>query len=190
MGKRRNSEGENRRLFDEYHPRVVGFFKSRGFSEDEALDLAQDTFVRVFENLHKLRSRASLWSWVLRIAANVWKNEIRYRRAGVRNAAEVSLDGNEADREAIEESILADKDVPSQLDEALADEKLEAVKRCLEELGPKARRCLALFVGQERKYQEIADLMKLSLQTVKSHISQARRRLEECVARRLAGVAP
>jgi len=199
MGKQRNKQAqpktateaaEQREVFDAYHGRVYGFFKSRRFSDDEALELTQETFVRVFQNMGKLRSKTSLDSWILRIAANIWKNEIRYRHAGKRDAQEVSLEGAGAEADAIERAALEMKDVPSPLDEVLASERAIAVKRCLEALPPRMRRCLVLHVFQDRKYQEIADLLQLSIQSVKSHIHQARQHLEACVARRLAGGAP
>jgi RNA polymerase sigma-70 factor (ECF subfamily) len=177
-------------IFAEYHGRVYGFFKSRGFPSDDARELTQETLVRVFQNMGDLRSRASLESWILKIAANVWKNEIRYRQAAKRSAVQVSLDDPEADREAIEIEGLTTQRVPSALDRVLASERLAAVERCLDAMPPGMRRCLVLHVFQDRKYQEIADLLQLSIQSVKSHIHQARRHLCECVVHRLAGGGP
>jgi len=180
---------DGRGIFDAYHGRVYRFFKSRGFQEEEAEDLTQETFVRVFQNMDRLRSRASLDSWILRIAANQWKNEIRYRKTGKRDAEEVALDVLGVEDDAIERAAFDLRGVPSPLDETLLAERLGATRKCVEALSPGMRRCLELHVFQERKYQEIADLLKLSIQTVKSHIHQARQRVAACVARRLAGGA-
>jgi RNA polymerase sigma-70 factor, ECF subfamily len=181
---------DQRGIFKAFHGRVYGFFKSRGFGEEEALELTQETFVRVFQSMDDLRSPASLDSWILRIAANVWKNEIRFKRAGKRDAREVSLDSAETDGEAAEVAALETKDAPNPLEEALEAERLGALDKCLDALPPRMRRCLVLHVYQERKYQEIADLLEISIQAVKSHIHQAKQRLGECVARRLAGGTP
>jgi RNA polymerase sigma factor (sigma-70 family) len=135
----------------------------------------------------ELRSRSALDSWILKIAANVWKNEIRYRQAAKRRAVEVSLDDPEADDEAMELAALGTKSVPSALDRVLASERLAAVERCFDALPPGMRRCLVLHVFQDRKYQEIADLLQISIQSVKSHIHQARQNLLKCVVNRLAG---
>jgi RNA polymerase sigma-70 factor (ECF subfamily) len=181
---------QQREIFDAFHGRVLAFFKSRGFSEDEALELTQEVFVRVFQNMEKLRSKTALDHWILRIAANVWKNEIRYRKAGKRDAQEVSLDDPYSDGDAELARALETSPIPTPLDEALASEQLVAVRRCLDALPPRMRRCLVLHVFQGHKYQEIADLLHLSIQSVKSHIHQARQHLDECVARRLAGGGP
>ena len=199
MGTSRNTEEQlespseamdGRGVFDAYHGRVFRFFKSRNFHDDEARDLTQETFVRVFQNMDKLRSRTALDSWILRIAANLWKNEIRSRKTGKRYAQEVAFDGSGADGDAIERAALDMKDVPSPLDETLAAERLAATEKCVEALPPGMRRCLVLHVYQDRKYQEIADLLKLSVQSVKSHIHQARQHVASCLARKLAGGAP
>jgi RNA polymerase sigma factor (sigma-70 family) len=183
-------ELDRREIFDAYYGRVLGFFKSRGFAEEEARDLTQETFASVFQHMGNLRIAASRDAYILRTAANLWKNRLRYHRARKRDAREVSLDGAETDREAVERAALAARETPSPLDDALASERLGAVRKCLEGLPPRMRRCLVLHVFQERKYQEIADLLELSIESVKSHIHQARKRLGECVARRLAGGAP
>lgn len=198
-GKRQDSEdpGETaaekaarREIFDEYHGRVCSFFRSRGFSDDEALDLTQETMIRVFQNMGKLRSQASLAPWVLRVAANVWKNEIRHRKAVKRDAQEVSLDDTAANLDAMESAVFETRDVPSSLDQALVAERLRVTGKCIDGLAPRMRRFLVLHVFQERKYQEIADLLHISIQSVKSHIYQARQHLAECVDRHLAGGEP
>ena len=183
-------ELDQRGIFDAFHGRVHRFFRSRGFREEEALDLTQETFVRVFQSMDELRSRASLDSWILKIAANVWKNELRSRKAGKRDAREVSLDSPETEGEEAEIAALATEDAPNPLEEALEAERLGAMAKCLEALPPRMRQCLVLHVYQERKYQDIADLLKISIQAVKSHIHQAKQKLGECVARRLAGGTP
>ena len=181
---------DRRGIFEAFHGRVAGFFRSRGFGEDEALDLTQETFVRVFQSMGDLRSEASLAPWILRIAANVWKNEIRFRKAGKRDAREVSLDDAETEGEVAEVAALEGTESPDPLEEVLSAERLGAMAKCLEGLPPRMRRCLVLHVYQERRYQEIADLLEISIQAVKSHIHQAKQKLGECVARRLAGGEP
>ncbi|RPH56467.1 RNA polymerase sigma factor [bacterium] len=181
---------DHRGIFEAFHGRVHRFFKSRGFGEDEALDLTQETFVRVFQSMDELRSRASLDSWILKIAANVWKNEIRFKKAGKRDAREVSLDGGGTEGEGAEVADFAREDAPGPLEELLTAERQGALDKCLDALPPRMRRCLVLHVYQERKYQEIADLLEISIQSVKSHIHQAKEKLGECVARRLAGGTP
>jgi RNA polymerase sigma-70 factor (ECF subfamily) len=180
---------DGRGIFDAYHGRVFRFFKSRRFQDDEAADLTQETFLRVLQNMHHLRSQAALDSWILRIAANLWKNEIRYRKTAKRDAEEVAFEDPEVQGDAVERAALAMRDEPSPLDKTLLAERLAATGQCVDALPPGMRRCLVLYVYQNWKYQEIADILKLSIQSVKSHIHQARQRVTACVARKLAGGA-
>jgi RNA polymerase sigma-70 factor (ECF subfamily) len=62
-------------------------------------------------------------------------------------------------------------------DRALAAERRERLARAMAELPPRMRTCLALRVVQGRSYEEIAAAMGLSVETIKAHLHQARRRL-------------
>lgn len=179
-----------RPLFDRYHDRVRAFFRSRGFVEEETEDLTQETFLRVFQSVDKLRSPGSLDTWILRLAANIWKNEVRFRRAAKRGAIVLSLDRelNEGDDRS-KRVLLPRAGEPNGLEEALSAEQQGALRACVEELPRKMRRCLEMHFFQERPTEEIGTLLHISAQTVKSHIHQAKHHLRDCVARRLGGLS-
>jgi RNA polymerase sigma-70 factor (ECF subfamily) len=179
-----------RELFDQYHGLVRSFFRNRGFNDEETSDLTQEALLRVFKNMEKLRSPAACGAWVLRIASNIYKNEIRYRRAGKRSGLEIPLDakpeGQPApDRDAVVIQGGVSRRTP--LDDTLISERLRAVASCIVQLPPRMRQCLLFYAHQERKYQEIADLLHISIESVKAHIHQARHRIRECMARKLGG---
>ena len=54
----RNTDESFRVLFGRYHPRVLGFFRHKGVSEDDARELTQDVFVSVFRGVSHIRSAA------------------------------------------------------------------------------------------------------------------------------------
>ena len=174
----------------ENYGRVLGFFRSRGFPDDEARDLTQETFCRAIRRIHTLRVPAALGDWILRIAANVGKNEIRHRRASKRDATKVSLGAPDPGGEVAVLATLEAQDVPDPLDELLAAERLAAVLLCLDELQPRTRRCLMLFFFQNRTYQEIADLLQIPIGRVRSHIHRGRRSIKRCFERRLGQGGP
>jgi RNA polymerase sigma-70 factor, ECF subfamily len=144
--------------------------------------------MRVVQNMDRLRTDTAMDAWVLRVTANVWKNAVRYRRAGKRAGQELSLEAELDNRLEPHEaaSFGWGPGVLDPLAQALSSEHLGAVAGCLDLLPPRRRECLLLHVYQERKYQEIADLLRLSIQSVKSHIHQARHHLRDCVSRKLA----
>lgn len=173
-----------RDLSSRHYGSVLRFFQRQGFPEEEALELTQETFLRVSQSIGTLRSAAAEEVWLRRIVANIWKNEIRRRRTLKRDVHVVSLEaeresGNEAVESALPPGSRRDPDPEEQV---LGTEHLAAVRRCLAALPPRMRRCLVLYSLRERKYREIAELLHLSIDTVKSHIHQARQLLRQCVA--------
>lgn len=170
---------EFRQLFNRFYRPVYHFFSNRGFASEECLDLTQETFLRVYKSMGQFRREATPKRWLLRIAANIWKNEIRRRSAEKRDAKEVSLDSDLDGQEPspVDCELAAGSRASEPLDEFLAKEQDQRLRRALQALPPQMRRCMLLRTDQELKYREIAALMKLSVETVKSQIYQARQRL-------------
>lgn len=168
-------------LFDLYAHRIFCFFSKQGCSHEDCNDLTQEVFLRVYRGITGFRGEASFETWLLGIASNVWKNALRYQHTPKRSAALVSL-------EEVLESLPADdppaQDWPepaihaTQLDDTLGHEGLWVLRRALLELPPQMRRCLLLRIGQSLKYREIAEIMLISVNTVKSQINQGRERLK------------
>lgn len=184
-------EEEFRQLFDRYHRAVYAFFANRGFSREESLDLTQETFLRVYKGIEGFRGDVELKSWLLRIAANLWKNELRRRSAEKRDAVEVPLERTAGQAApSVREPAVPPAPSPGPLDDVLAAEQVRVVRRLLGELPPQMRRCMLLRIDGELKYREIAEVMQLSIDTVKSQLGQARERLRSELDRRFAAPGP
>lgn len=174
---RRGSDREAsfRRLAEAYYRPVHRFFVRRGIGEDQARDLTQQTFLGIVRGLADFRQAARFEAWLFEIAANVLRKTARRVRAHKRQGemAMVEL----PDGPALEEVARApSSDDP--LRQALAKERRERLRQAIERLPARMRTCLALRVYQERSYEEIATAMGLTVDTVKAHLYQARRRLE------------
>lgn len=185
------AEARARELFDRYHGRLVAFFKSRRLSHEDALDLTQETIWRVLQNMSTLRSLASLEAFVMRVAANQWKNALRYRDADKRKHGELSLDqALEGGEETVEAASLGwGPEPPDALALALSSELRDILRQCFDRLASRRQSCLDLHVFQGRSYQEIATLLRISIESVKSHIHQTRQQLRDCLRRKSAGTA-
>jgi RNA polymerase sigma-70 factor (ECF subfamily) len=168
---------------------VFRFFRRKGFSETDSQELTQEVFLRVYQKIEKLRSAPAAEAWLRTVMATVWKNRLRHGDAIKRKAREVSLeDERERGNEEVERQPAIGALRPMDpLEGALVEERLAAVRGCLGELAPRMRCCLLLYACQDREYREIADLLHVSIETVKSHIYQARQRIEACVERRGTG---
>jgi RNA polymerase sigma-70 factor (ECF subfamily) len=159
-------------LFRRFRPRIERFLAPRVFSPEERLDLTQAIFLRIYRGLEGYRGEGSLEGWVLQIAWNVYR-QWRDRQPGGRQAVpEIPLE----DLSGAPEPSTATA-AGSALEHIVREERLEALRKAIGELPPKQRLCMELRVYQERSMQEIAAALRISPETVKAHLFQARQRL-------------
>lgn len=171
-----NREENFRRLFERHRSRVNQFFKRKGFSSTEIPDLTQEVFLRVFKAIDSFRGDSSFEWWLLEIADNIYKNELRRKGAEKRDGIEQSLD-MPASEEAASLGQVLPSDVPSPLAEAERKQQEEKVRATIRGFLPQMRLAVLLRYEEDLKYQEIADRMKISIETVKAHLFQARKKL-------------
>ena len=138
---------------------------------DEALDLSQDVFLRVFRTIQRFRGQSSLRTWIYRIAVNQARNRHRFWRRRHR-ADQVSLDAHVAthgdfvsQRENGPDRVLAQKELASQLEHAL------------DHLPFDQRTAIVLREVDGLSYEEIAYSLGVAVGTVKSRLTRARRAL-------------
>ena len=167
-------------LFRRYRPRIERFLAPRVFSPEERLDLTQAIFLRIYQGLEGFRGEGSLDGWVLQVAFNVYR-KWRDRQPGGQHAVpEVALDPAEVPEPPPSSADLLSASAPaSPLDRVVHEERLQSLRAAIGELPPKQRRCLELRVYQERSVKEIAVALRISPETVKAHLFQARQRLWE-----------
>lgn len=173
-------EDGERLVFCKYRDRVQRFFENRGISPEEARDLTQDTFLRVFRSEARLDNRAQLEAWLFEIARNVRANALRAKATLKRAASVVSLDETDRDRESKEGTKSVSVSVsgePDALMSVITREQLRILRQALSELPEQMRQCVRLRLKDELKYKEIAEAMKISIETVKTHLHQAKKRL-------------
>jgi RNA polymerase sigma factor (sigma-70 family) len=107
------------------------------------------------------------------VASNLHRNEQRRRHREKRAAPEVSIEAAADSAAPLEPP--ADEASPAR--EIYERERRDALARAVNGLPPQMRQILALRVDQDLKYREIAALLRISVDTVKSHLFQARQRL-------------
>lgn len=169
-------------VFERYAPSVWSFFARRGYPPEDCRDLMQETFLRAHRGLSRFRDESELKTWILRIAANVWKNALRSKQAIKRAAPTVSLDdaaGGEGRLESapsapgVQASLAA-----TPLEETLRTEERRLLRDAVSELPPRMQRCVLLRIDHGLKYREIASILQISVDTVKTQLFQARQRLK------------
>ena len=140
-----------------------------------AVDLAQETFVRVYTSIGRYEANFSFSTYIYRIASNLAISEIRIRkRRRVVSFFSVfqSDDGEMLEHDPADTRQLAE-------DALLEDERRLAVTKAIATLPEKYRSALVLRDIEDHSYEQIAQILDLSEGTVKSRINQARNLLRE-----------
>ena len=159
-------------LVRRYRGQITNYVYRLVSDYDTAVDLAQETFMRVFRAADRYQSSYAFSTYIYRIATNLAISELRKRK----RHRLVSLTGFFQSREAGEEDAEFDPaDLRPLADATLVeDERRAAVARAIATLPEKYRVPLVLRDVEERSYEEIARILGMSEGTVKSRISRAR----------------
>lgn len=135
----------------------------------EAGDVCQDVFLKVFRNIGSFRGQSSLKTWIYRITVNEAHN--RRRWFGRHRRAEVELESDEPGGSLLHH--LCDRS-RSPFDVVLNLEWRAAIERALAGLSPSFREAVVLRDLEDLSYEEIADVLDISIGTVKSRILRGR----------------
>lgn len=141
---------------------------------EEAVDLAQETFVRVYFAIERYHTDYAFSTYIYRIASNLAISEIRKRkrRKLMSLTGFFSFEGEEVDFHPPDKKPLPDKRV-------LEAEEKSVIARAIATLPDKYRAPIVLRDIQGKSYDEIAEILELGLGTTKSRISRARGLLKE-----------
>ena len=150
---------------------------------DDAHDIAAETFLRIYRAIGTFQCAITLPAWINRIVANVFYDT---RRHAYRHPA-VSLD---ALVEKTGDSLLANEKTTARSPHAEAEEneKKTILTRAIQSLPDYQRMMVTLFHSEGRTYEEIADIMKIPVGTVKSRLNRARLALRERLAPQMSAL--
>ena len=171
------SEKAYRELLGRYQRPVFSIIYRMIRDREQAEDLAQETFVRVFNNIDRYDPRYKFSSWIFKIATNLTIDWIRRKELNT-----VSIDGsrNAVTAEQIEATsitIASTDETPEELLEA--KELGEEIEGAISKLRPEYKAAILLRHVEGREYQEIAEIMALPLGTVKTYIHRGRNELRD-----------
>jgi RNA polymerase sigma-70 factor, ECF subfamily len=161
-------------LVEKYQHRLVAVLHHLVGNAEEAEDLAQEVFLRIYKARKKYRARAKFSTWLFTIANNLALNALRSKRRKAAVPLDASDSGPLGPRPA--ERLVRDRgEQPSQ---HLQQQELAAViRRALDGLNERQRAAVLLNKFEEMNYAEIAEVMGLTTKAVKSLLSRARSNL-------------
>jgi RNA polymerase sigma-70 factor (ECF subfamily) len=157
-------------IYRKSYARVWRYFRRNRIADDEAHDLCQDSFKRLFERMNQIRNEDP-WPFLATIAKTILLNRVRARQTQKRNAPIVEIDDPEL--------MFAEPAAPAEPD--YADRQAEETRRtqvraAVAALPPGQRECLRLSI-QGFKYDEITKILGISLDAVRSRLRDAKRAL-------------
>ncbi len=175
----RRTQAGDRRAFDllvlKYQQRVVSLIGRYIRDQTEALDLAQETFIKAYRALPSFRGESAFYTWLYRIAVNTVKNHLMAQ--GRRPPGE-DLDAETAEQTDTGGRLRENATPEGHL---LTDEIARTVQAALAALPEELRTAIVLRELDGLSYEEIAQVMDCPIGTVRSRIFRAR----EAVDRRL-----
>lgn len=137
-------------------------------SPDEAEEVVQEAFIRAFVKLDTFQRNSQFFTWLYRIAFNTALTRRRRKRA------RVSLDQFQ-EKSGIE---LSDERVASVDEPMLQQERISMVRAAMDQLTDEHRAILVLREMEDRSYETIAEILDISIGTVRSRLSRARAQLK------------
>jgi len=151
-------------LVERHLPGVFRFSRRMLRSEQDAEDVAQETFLRLWKTADRFEGRSALRTWLFRVAHNLCIDQLRRRR-------EVALD----------ESHDAPTSQPGPLRLIAQRERAESVRRAIEALPERQRAAITLVHHEGLPQSEAADVLGVSVDALESLLSRGRRALRKAL---------
>jgi RNA polymerase sigma-70 factor (ECF subfamily) len=162
-----------RLLIEAHQYRVVGTIAKMLGDEMDAEDLAQQVFIRVWRSAPRYEPTAKFTTWLFKITRNLVFNELRRRRRHGAQSLDTDPDDEHLPIQAADQSSKAP-------DTAMLDAEMqEAIQAAIDQLPEMQRMAIILRRYDEFSYEEIAEILNLSVPAVKSVLFRARTELRE-----------
>jgi RNA polymerase sigma-70 factor (ECF subfamily) len=169
-------------LVSRYKDSITNYINMMVGDYDNAVDLCQETFLRVYRNIHRYSNMYQFSTWIYRIATNLAIDEIRYRkRRGRVFYQNIWGSRQSADKDAPEFELTDTRRGPR--DEVLRKESSQVLGDAIRSLPEKYRTAFIMKEVQELPYDVIAKTLNCSAGTIKSRLHRARELLQRKLER-------
>ena len=162
-----------RQLVERYEGRIYGLACSMLGDQEMAKDAAQEAFIRVYGALERFEGRSSFYTYLYRIATNVC---LTFAQREQRRPDRISIEGMQEVNEMTLDRFWGTDKPQNDIDALGLREEIEKV---LDHLSPDHRAVVVLKDIEDLSQEEIADVLDVSIGTVKSRLSRARARLRD-----------
>ena len=162
-------------LVTRYRTRVFAMIYNMVHNEQDAWDLAQDSFVKAWKSIGRFRGRSSFYTWIYRIVMNVtidWLRKKQVKGAGTEFNDAIQL------REIEPGSRTSPKADPLPHERMERSEIRARIDNAIAQISPEHRAVIVMKEIEEMQYHEIAEALGCSIGTVMSRLFYARKRLQ------------
>src|SRR6266513_5640810 len=162
-------------LVTRYRTRVFAMIYNMVHNEQDAWDLAQDSFVKAWKSIGRFRGRSSFYTWIYRIVMNVtidWLRKKQVKGAGAEFNDAIQLKEIEPASRTVPKAnplpheLMEQSEIRARIDNAIA------------QLSPEHRAVILMKEIEEMQYHEIAETLGCSIGTVMSRLFYARKKLQ------------
>ena len=165
-------------LMERHAPRLLNYLLRQLRDESEAEDLAQEAFVRVFQNRHKFNPQYRFMTWLYTIATNLARTRQRHQT----RHPHVSLEAeSEFSAGSLKERLPAEQSSPTENLET--GERAAAVRAAVADLPEELREAILLTEYEELTQREAAAVLNCTPKAVEMRIYHARNQLRQSLAR-------
>jgi len=162
-------------LVTRYRTRIFAMIYNMVHNEQDAWDLAQDSFVKAWKSIKRFRGRSSFYTWIYRIVMNVtidWLRKKQVKGAGVEFDDAIQL------REVNPASKTLPKAEPLPYERMERTEVRARIDNAITQLSPEHRAVILMKETEGMQYHEIAEALGCSIGTVMSRLFYARKKLQ------------
>lgn len=161
------------------HHQKIRLYLERLIGKEEAEDLTQEVFLKVNQGLKDFKGKSKLSTWIYRIATNCALDKLRsqsfQQNKGIRSFSDIKKDSIEPGSQ----NIFSKEKEPSLDRQVVRKEMNICIRDFIERLSPNYKSVIVLSELEGLKNQEIAEILGISLDTVKIRLYRARTRLKK-----------
>ncbi|MBI5545100.1 MAG: sigma-70 family RNA polymerase sigma factor [Deltaproteobacteria bacterium] len=178
---RRCQEGDQgafRSLMERYQKKAFAQALGMLKDKDEAMDVAQEAFVKVYRYLDHFKGDSSFYTWLYRIVANLCVDRIR-RKASAQSPDNVEFDEKMEQEELATAGILSTRLGTNPQKAALRAELAQKIDEALEQIPEKHREILVMRELEGMSYEDLSRVLKIPKGTVMSRLFHARAKMQK-----------
>jgi RNA polymerase sigma-70 factor (ECF subfamily) len=158
-------------LVNRYKDRLLNFIFGYVHSKESAEDIVQDTFLKLYTSADMYKEIAKFSTWIFTIAANLAKTELRkLKRRKIFSITDMGF--NDKDYEIPSESNVPENSINSKY-------QMKYILKAIYKLDEPFKTALILRDIQELSYEEVSNIVDISIGTVKSRINRGRLKLQK-----------